>query len=42
MTREEVLARIKKELGGKVVNWFEKNPRRIYVEVKPKDVPAAI
>ena len=41
MTREEVLAKIKDGLGSKVVNWFEKNPRRIYVEVKPADVPAA-
>ena len=39
MTREKVLAKVKDDLGGKVVNWFEKNPRRIYIEVKPADVP---
>ena len=41
MTREDVLAKIKNGLGSKVVNRFEKNPRRIYVEVKPKDIPEA-
>ena len=41
MTREDILVKIKDGLGSKAVNWFEKNPRRIYVEVAPKDVPEA-
>lgn len=41
MTREEVLSKVKEGLGKKVVNWYQKSDRRLYVEVKPKDVPAA-
>ncbi len=41
MTREQVIQRVKDGLGDRVVNWFEKNPRRYYVEVKPEDVPDA-
>lgn len=41
MTRDELLARIKGGLGDKIVRWTEKSARRIYVEVKPEDIPAA-
>ena len=41
MTKDTALAAIKAKLGKKVVEWFEQNPRRFYVEVKPEDVPAA-
>jgi len=39
MTREEILSRIKERLGGKIVQWTDKSSRRIYMEVKPEDVP---
>ena len=39
MTRDELLTRIKERLGGKIVQWTDKSPRRIYVEVKPEDIP---
>lgn len=41
MTKQEILSRIKEELGDKIVDWCEKSPRRVYVEVKPDDVPEA-
>ena len=41
MTREETITRIKDKLGAKIVDFFEKSPRRIYIEVKPEDVPEA-
>jgi Ni,Fe-hydrogenase III component G len=39
--REDILAEIRKALGDKITGVFEKNPRRIYLEVKPEDVPEA-
>ena len=39
MTRDELLARVKERLGDKIVQWTDKSPRRIYVEVKPEDIP---
>jgi len=39
MTKEEILARIKEKLGGKIVQWTDKSPRRVYIEVKPEDIP---
>lgn len=41
MTKEEVLSRIKESLGDKVVDWYEKSEKRVYVEVKPEDIPEA-
>lgn len=41
MTREEVLSQIKERLGDKVVEWYEKSEKRVYVEVNPEDVPEA-
>ena len=41
MTKQDVISKIKDGLGSKVVDWFDKNERRIYVTVKPEDVPAA-
>lgn len=41
MTREETLARIKKDLGDGIVAVHEKSRRRVYVEVRPAAVPAA-
>lgn len=37
----DIMARIKKELGSRAVDWFEKSDRRLFVEVKPADIPAA-
>jgi len=39
MTREETVEQLRESLGDKVVEWDEKTPRRIYVEVKSEDVP---
>jgi len=39
--REEILPEIKAALGAKIVDVFEKNARRIYIDVKPEDIPEA-
>ncbi len=39
--REEILGELKEKLGSKIVDVFEKNARRIYIEVKPEDIPKA-
>ncbi|MFH0952804.1 MAG: NADH-quinone oxidoreductase subunit C [Verrucomicrobiota bacterium] len=39
MTREEIITRIRDRLGGKIVDFFEKSRKRIYLEVKPEDIP---
>ena len=39
MIREDIILRIKEKLGGKIVQWTDKSPRRIYMEVKPEDIP---
>lgn len=39
MTKEEVLTQIKEKLGGKIVKWTDKSPRRFYIEVQPEDIP---
>ena len=41
MTKEEILAQIKEKLGDRIVEWRVKSERRIYVEVRPEDVPEA-
>ncbi|MFA5042805.1 MAG: NADH-quinone oxidoreductase subunit C [Kiritimatiellia bacterium] len=41
MTRDELLERVKGGLGDKILRWTEKSARRIYVEVKPEDIPEA-
>jgi len=41
MTREETLSTLREKLGRRILAWHEKSPRRIYVEVRPEDVPAA-
>ncbi len=30
--------KIKERLGGKIINWQENNPRRIYFEIKKEDI----
>ena len=39
MTREEMLLELRARLGDRILNYFERSPRRIYLEVKPADVP---
>ena len=39
--KQDILARIRDQLGDKVVGWHEKSAKRYYVEVRPEDVPAA-
>jgi len=41
MTKEAILGRIKDALGDRIVEFFEKSPRRYYVEVRPETVPEA-
>lgn len=41
MTRNELLTLIKDRLGAKIVQWTEKSARRVYVEMKPEDIPEA-
>jgi Ni,Fe-hydrogenase III component G len=39
MTREDIILRIKEKLGGKILQWTDKSPRRVYIEVQPEDIP---
>lgn len=39
MNRDELITQIKTRLGGKLVQWTDKSDRRVYVEVKPEDIP---
>ena len=39
--REEILAELKQRLGTRIVDSFEKSPRRIFIDVLPGDVPEA-
>lgn len=38
MNRKELISNIKKDLGSKILNWYEKSPRRIYIDIKPQDI----
>lgn len=38
-TKQDILARLRDQLGGRIVGWQEKSARRFYVEVRPEDVP---
>lgn len=37
--REEIVPEIRQKLGKKIVEVVEKSPRRVFIEVKPADVP---
>jgi Ni,Fe-hydrogenase III component G len=37
--REEIVPELRKKLGGAIVEMVEKSPRRVFIEVKPADVP---
>lgn len=30
--------KIKTDLGPKILNWYEKSPKRIYIDINPKDI----
>jgi NADH:ubiquinone oxidoreductase subunit C len=33
--------RVKEALGAKILDWYEHNPRRIYIAIKPEDIKEA-
>ncbi|MFH1022732.1 MAG: NADH-quinone oxidoreductase subunit C [Planctomycetota bacterium] len=37
--REDILTVLRQKLGGRIVETVQKSPRRVYVEVRPADVP---
>jgi Ni,Fe-hydrogenase III component G len=41
VTRDETIARIREKLGKKIVDFFEKSPKRVFLDVKPADIPEA-
>jgi len=41
VSRAETLTTLKQKLGAKILNYFEKSPKRIYLEVRPEDVTEA-
>ena len=41
MHRETTIARIKEALGERLLRVHEKSPKRVYIEIAPKDVPDA-
>lgn len=30
--------KIKTDLGPKILNWYDKSPKRIYIDIKPSDI----
>ncbi|MFH1996442.1 MAG: NADH-quinone oxidoreductase subunit C [Candidatus Omnitrophota bacterium] len=42
MTRQDVLDRIQSEFKGKIKNFNEKSPKRLYVDIDKDDVPAMV
>ncbi|MCK5241712.1 NADH-quinone oxidoreductase subunit C [bacterium] len=38
MTRDEVLAMAKKNLGNTIIDFYEKSQQRVSIEVKPEDI----
>ncbi len=41
MNREEFLSGVKEALGSKIKNWSEHNPKRVYIDMEPGDIPEA-
>jgi Ni,Fe-hydrogenase III component G len=39
MTREEILPEIRQKLGAKILDVVQKSPKRIYIDVRPEDIP---
>ena len=40
-TREAIIAAIREQLGERLLHLEEKSERRVFLEVRPEDVPAA-
>jgi NADH-quinone oxidoreductase subunit C len=38
MTREELLADIKKRFSDDIMEFFDRSPRRVYIEIKPSSI----
>lgn len=38
MEKNSIVLQVKQKLGNKIIDFFEKNPRRYYVEVSPTDI----
>lgn len=38
MSKKELIFKIKTEFGDKILNWYDKSPRRIYIDIKPEDI----
>lgn len=38
MTREELLTDIKKRFSEDIVDFFDRSPRRVYIEIKPSSI----
>lgn len=34
----DLIIKVKKDLEGKILNWYDKSPKRIYIDVKPQDI----
>ena len=34
--------KIKDRLGDKIINWYEHNPRRIYISIKPQEIKETV
>ena len=39
MVESDVIQQIQEGLSGKIVKFFQKSPRRYYVDLKPQDIP---
>lgn len=38
MNRKELISKIKTDLGNKILNWYDKSPKRVYIDIKPQDI----
>ncbi|WP_419656330.1 NuoC: NADH-quinone oxidoreductase subunit C [Desulfosarcina variabilis str. Montpellier] len=38
MTREEILARIRTRFGEDIIDFFDKSPKRVYIEIRPEAI----
>ncbi len=41
MVEKDMLKEIKDKLSEKILKVYEKSPRRIYIDLKPEDIPSA-
>ncbi len=38
MEKNSIIPEVKEKLGNKIINFFEKNKQRYYIEIKPDDI----